>query len=322
MKRLPKLSAWLAIGLFIVSIPIAAFAHEVYVLNPDEFTRQWNTTSVQLLDVLQNPKDIMTCIVITLGILLLLTLTFFFLRSQRGKRFTAAFERYSKYGPLILRLVIGASFIFSAYYGSFLGPELSINSLPGAILIQTLMYTVGILFLWGLCIEIAALTGLLIITLGFAVYNIYLLTYISYVGVLLAFLCSKYEVPFVRVFYGIGLLFAAINIKLLHPAVALMVVEKYNLTQFHWLFPSDPLLVVLGAGLVEVALGLFIIFGFELRLVVLISLFYLTLSLLFFREALWPHLIMFGISFDLLVSKQHYSLDALLFPSLPKKKHP
>ena len=68
--------------------------------------------------------------------------------------------------------------------------------------------------------------------------------------------------------------------------------STYNLTQY---FPFDPLFIVLGAGIIEFLAGVFIIVGFEIRHTVLFLLFWLTLSLLFFQESVWPHLVLVGV---------------------------
>jgi uncharacterized membrane protein YphA (DoxX/SURF4 family) len=120
---------------------------------------------------------------------------------------------------------------------------------------------------------------------------------------------KQYESDIVRVFYGLALMYAAINVKFLHPILTISVIVQYNLTRFHLLFPHDPLFVVLGAALAEVAIGLFIMLGFQLRLTILVTLFYITLSLIFFRESVWPHLVLYGISLNLLITPQKLSLD-------------
>ncbi len=57
-----------------------------------------------------------------------------------------------------------------------------------------------------------------------------------------------------------------------------------------------------------------------MRLTILISLFYITLSLLFFRERVWPHLLLYGISFNLLVQPETFTIDHILFKK-HRKKH-
>ena len=48
--------------------------------------------------------------------------------------------------------------------------------------------------------------------------------------------------------------------------------------------------------LVEILIGICIIIGFELRLVAVVFLGFLTLSILFFGEVVWPHIILFGVN--------------------------
>ena len=188
----------------------------------------------------------------------------------------------------------------------------------------------------------AAAAGILIFIGSFFVYGPYVFTYLNYLGELVVLLLfgmrvfsvdrmlfgplrrfayfEKYETVIVRVMYGLALIYAGITVKLLHPDLTVTVVNTWHLTKFHWLFPSDPLLVTLGAGIVEMVIGLFIIFGFEMRLTVLISLFYITLSLLYFRELVWPHLLLYGISFNLMVQPEVFTLDHLLFKRHRKAK--
>ncbi|MGH7245319.1 MAG: hypothetical protein ACREGI_00105, partial [Candidatus Levyibacteriota bacterium] len=52
----------------------------------------------------------------------------------------------------------------------------------------------------------------------------------------------------------------------------------------------------------EISIGLFILLGFAMRFTVLISLFFITLSLLYFHELIWPHIMLYGISFSLLIN--------------------
>src|SRR5690348_15857009 len=101
-----------------------------------------------------------------------------------------------------------------------------------------------------------------------------------------------YEVELSRITYGVSVIYPAVTFKLLHPEVIIDIVNKYNLTQFHWLFPRDPLLVSLGSGLAQVVVGLCLILGFETRLNTLITFVLMSLSVIFFKEAVWPHYIL------------------------------
>lgn len=316
--------------------PAVAFAHEAYVLDHtffwNELSMPWNFES---LNALKNSEDVKVFIIIALCILAALSINFLFRRTYLGKKSSDVFEKFASYGPLFVRATIAVAFFFSAASMSFLGPELPLSSMPFAHLLQILLFVVSGCIALGLFTEIAAAVALIIFCIGFFVFGTYLFTYLNYLGEIIvlalfgmrkwsldAFLfgvktrfpkIQKYETTIVRVCYGLALSFAAVTVKFLHPALTIQVINQWNLTQFHWLFPSDPLLVALGAGLSELVIGVFIIFGFEMRLTVLISLFYITLSLLFFRELVWPHLMLYGISFNLLVQPEIFTLDHVFF---------
>jgi uncharacterized membrane protein YphA (DoxX/SURF4 family) len=201
------------------------------------------------------------------------------------------------------------------------------------------------MLLFGFLIELAVALGLFIIIIGFFYFGIYLFTYLSFMGVLLSYLLfgarhwscdlllfgpvkgirakwKPYKSTVVRVFYGLGLIFTGFSVKFLHPDISLRVVNEWHLTQFHWLFPSDPLLLVLGAGIVEIVVGFFIVVGFEMRMTTLINLFYFTLSMCYFRELLWPHLLLYGIAIGLMVQPENFSLDHIFFKRSRKELHP
>lgn len=327
-------------------IPVAVSAHEAYVL-PSAFF--WNTLAQPInamaFSALNNPDNLRITLEVVGGTLIALLLNFLFRRTNAGRTLHAFFERGKWLGPHFVRIAIAAAFFFSAQSNAFLGPELTLNSLPLAAVLRVLLYIVSFLILAGLFTEIAAFIALIIFTIGFVVFGTYTITYLNYLGEIVALLLfglrnfsidgllfgpltgvrkkwEKYGPVIVRICYGLALAWAAVTVKLLHPELTLQVATHWNLMQFSWLFPPDPLLITLGAGLAELAIGLFIAFGFQLRLTVLVSLFYITLSLLFFRELVWPHVMLYGISLNLLVQPETFTLDSILFNSrrAPKRK--
>ena len=327
---------------FFLSYNIAS-AHEAYVLPYDTF---WNGMkqpfSAHAFDALKSPQNIHITIEIVLSVFVLLGLNFIFRLSNAGQKFQAFFERFSKFGPHFVRISIAASLFFSAMSNTFLGPELHGSLFSYPHLLQIALFALSIMIAFGFLTELAALAGICIFLSSLSVFGPYMFTYLNYLGefvVLFLFgmrvfsldayifgplrrfrTFEKYETLMVRIFYGLALIYAAITVKLLHPELTVTVVNTWHLTQFHWLFPSDPLLVTFGAGIVETVIGLFIIFGFEMRLTVLISLFYITLSLLYFRELVWPHFLLYGISFNLLVQPETFTLDHLLLKKYSKTK--
>jgi hypothetical protein len=327
---------------FFFSANIAS-AHEAYVLPYNTF---WDGLkqpySAHAFDALRSGGNIHTTVIIGISVIILLGLNFFIRRTNSGQRAHAFLEKYSRFGVHFVRITIAIALFFSASSNSFLGPELHISLFRYPHIVQIALYCVSIMIAFGFLTELAAFIGVVIFIWGLFVFGPYILTYLNYMGELIVLLLfgmrvfsldkyifgplrrfqffEKYETVIVRVLYGLALIYAAITVKLLHPDLTVNVVNTWNLTQFHWLFPSDPLLVTLGAGLVESIIGLFIIFGFEMRLMVLISLFYITLSLMYFRELVWPHLLLYGISFNLLVQPETFTIDHILFKHHRKEK--
>lgn len=312
------------------------FAHEAYVLPHNSFWDELTGPfSTHAFDALKNPDNIWLTLVIVLSVLLVLGLNFIFRMSTFGQKVYSFPERFAHLGPHFVRIAIAAAFIFSAFSYSFLGPELHIGLFPYPHIVQVTLFMMGVMIAFGFLTELAALAGLVLFVGSFFIFGSYVFTYLNYFGELLVLLLfgmrvlsvdkylfgplrrfqifEKYETVIVRVAYGLALIYAAVTVKLLHPDLTISVVETWNLTQFHWLFPSDPLLITFGAGIVEMVIGLFIIFGFEMRLVVLVTLFYITLSLLYFRELVWPHLMLYGVSFSLLVQPEVLTLDHFFF---------
>jgi hypothetical protein len=315
--------------------PLLAFAHEAYVLPYDTF---WNGLrqpfSAHAFDALNNPGNLRVTAIIVIAVLAGLALNFWFRTTAWAQRAAGRLEGFARFGPHFVRFAIAAAFLFSALSGTFLGPELNGNLLPLPAASRIALFAIAAMIATGTLVELAAFAGIVIFAAGFFAFGPYMLTYFNYLGELVVLLLfgmrimsvdrhlfgplrrfqsfEKYETLIVRIFYGFALIYAAVTVKLLHPALTVSVVTAWHLNQYHWLFPSDPLLVTFGAGIVEMVIGLFIIFGFEMRLTILVSLFYITMSLLYFRELVWPHLLLYGISFNLLVQPQTFTLDHFL----------
>ncbi len=314
-------------------LPIFAFAHEVYVLPKEEVANAMSKTDYNVFSALQNPENIRQMIGITIAVSIAFFLNFLFRHSTWGDKNRRMWEKLSFLAPHCVRIAVAVALFYSAYSWSFFGPELSLHDFPHAEILRAIMFVLSGMFFFGFLAEVAGIVALIVFAYGLYVYHAYMLTYANYLGEFIVFALfglrsfsidkiwrgpgvkkfwEKHSGTIIRVFYGVSLAYAAIYVKFLHPQLTLDVVNYYHLTQFHLLFPSDPMLVVLGAGLAELSIAMFIIFGFEMRFTVLISLFYLTLSLLFFRESVWPHLMLYGISFSILFDKETFTIDNLV----------
>lgn len=323
-------------------LPVTVFAHEAYVMPAQDFWQEMEKPfNPHSIEALQNVNNQHITLAVVTGVLILLLLNFLFRRLKWGQVLTEKLESFSAYGPVFVRLAIAVSFFFSAKSFVFLGPELSLAQLPWSTILQWGLYLCSFLILLGIFTELAAIVALAIFSIGLFNFGPYVFTYLNYLGEIIVLMLfgtrhwsvdewllgpkkwfkkwKKYETTIIRICYGLALIYAGITVKFLHPDLTTQVATDWNLMQFNWLFPSDPLLITLGAGLAEIAVGLFILLGFELRLTVIISLFYMTLSLLFFRELVWPHLLLYGISLNLLVQPENFTLDHIFFRSKKRK---
>ncbi len=253
--------------------PTLVHAHEAYVLPADYF---WGEVESQgsgiSFDSLTNPNNLLIAIEIGIVVFVLLAVNFLIRQTTLGRRIHRAPQRLAWLGPLFVRFAIALALFFSALDWSFLGPELSLHAFPVASLLRTLLFASSIMIFLGLFTEIAAGIAIVIFSVGLVCFGTYLTGYLTYLGGLIVLVLfgmrtwslgrhilgpltrwirwERYGTTIVLMCFGLALIYAALSIKLLHPEISLKVVTEWNLTQFGWLFPSDPALVVLGAGLV------------------------------------------------------------------------
>jgi hypothetical protein len=111
--------------------------------------------------------------------------------------------------------------------------------------------------------------------------------------------------------FGISALYASWYAKLFHSNLALNTVTDYHLTKY---FHFSALFIVLGALIVESLIGFFFILGIEIRFTALFFLVFLTLSLFFFGEVVWPHLILIGVNIAFILhGYDKYSIEGRFF---------
>lgn len=331
--------AVLGVSLGAFALPLVARAHEAYVLSPTDFQKGMAAGGPDPFDAFKNPDNVRTMVLASIGVTIVLVLNILARQTKLGHKFHHWIEKLEPYGTVAMRVSIGLSLFAGALTWNFLGPELTLHDLPmSAVLRWALFVSSGLIFA-GLLTEVAAAAALIVFCVAFFKYGMYLATYLNYLGELAALLLfgphrfsldklvfkarkhlpslKKYEMSIVRISYGLGLIYAGITVKLLHPLITVLVVDQYDLTRFSHMFPKDPMMVVLGGGLGEIAVGLFILFGFQMRLAILVSLYYVTMSLIFFRELVWPHLLLYGISLYLLVVPEKMTIDDLIDHKLP-----
>jgi uncharacterized membrane protein YphA (DoxX/SURF4 family) len=312
-------------------------AHEVYVLDRETIAQAMLTPS---------PNPFMAYIgneyVFYLSgfIALVVVLTVFAATLFRAfeKRADPVLYALKKYALPVARITVGLCFVAFALSGNLYGSEVFLSDAFGDTtwIMQALLLVLGIGATVGIYTRAIGVGMLLVYATALLVYGTYILTYTDFLGaaLLLSILGGGlYSVdsllntreglsrlthalqplafPLLRICFGFGVVYASVYAKFLHSELALAVVNVHDLTRF---FPFDPLFVVLGALIIEFIAGLMVMFGVALRWALIFLAFWLTLSLVYFQELIWPHGILFGLAVALLLhGYDRYSLEGYFF---------
>jgi uncharacterized membrane protein YphA (DoxX/SURF4 family) len=319
-----------------------AFAHEVYVLSPALVAYDVSHPSPNPLSLITNPADrgeFLACTI--LGVILVAGIFLISISRWVEGKLDPTLMKIKRFAPIIARWALGLSLVAAGYYNALFGPELPLASIFGhyAVVARIILYVIGTLVLLGLFVRESAFVALAIFIVAIFVYKTYMLTYVNYIGEIIANLIlggglwsldryfdkatiannfsvwkqklEPYAFPALRVLFGVSALYASWYAKLFHSELALDTVNQYHLTNyFH--FPA--LFVVLGALIIESIIGFFFILGIEIRFTALFFLFFLTLSLFFFGEVVWPHIILIGVNIAFIFhGYDSYSLEGRFF---------
>ena len=313
-----KFLAPAASALALLAAPILAFAHEVYVLSPQQIKDAIAEPSVSPLVVIQQNLGQFG---VWTFISVILVLVIFFISVSRilEKWLDPFFARTKHWAPIISRVTVGLSFLAAAYYQASYGPELPLVATYGAYtpIVTGILVVIGLCMIVGIYERTAAIIALIMYCIAVDRRGYYMLTYTNYLGEFIALLIlgsvaakgvggriaralKPYSFTILRVLFGSALIYTSWYAKLLYSNLALMTVNYtdpakgiiYPLT--HYLHFSPPFLV-LGAACVEIVIGLFFILGIEIRFTAVFLIFWLTLSLIHFGEIVWPHIILIGI---------------------------
>lgn len=336
------------IGLiFSLSIKTNSLAHEQYVLTQEQLDKGFLNNSYNVVDSLRSPENLLIGSIVLIGFAVILTLNFFFQYSKAGKIIDNKLKKLEMLGHFLIRISLAISLLASAFYNSYLGPEIPIISLKFPALTVPALYIIGMLLLLGLFTRLASFIGILILIAATIYYGDYMVTYFNYFGEYLALLFfgsyylsldnkffgipkiiqrfKNWELLLIRVAFGITLLYPAITITLLHPAVFIEIYSKYELGKIWWLFSPDALFASLGIGLLQFFVGLMVITGFQTRLASLVTFFLYLGSILFFKEVVWPHMVLLALALYFVINDGgNYTINRLIekryFMKKSKKK--
>ena len=322
--------------------PPVASAHEVYVL-PEEVVNQaisapafsqWN------IILLNTDQFFGWGFIGALAVLLVFLIS---ISSSLENFFDPILAKLPPYAPLISRVTVGLALLAGSYYGALFGPELPLIETFGSATdaVRVALAIIGVMIILGFYTRTAALAMLIIFGIEVVMQKTYMLTYLNYAGEMLLLLIlgahvlavhnhesdllhaperllqikenlKPYAFLILRIAFGTSLIYASLYAKVIHNQLALNVAYTYpDIVHF---FGFEPHFLVLGAAIIEILIGAFFILGIEIRFTSLFLLFWLSLSLWYFGEAVWPHLILIGIPIAFMFyGYDQYSLEGRLF---------
>lgn len=318
------------------------FAHEVYVLNEETIKHDQLNNTVNIWHAISGSKNMALFVFFAVLIGGLFAFALYLKSKSFFKRIGQQIDKATIFAPDIIRIAFGASLLFSVSHGSLYGPELPLHDFVGGKVIQALLWVCGTALIIGLWSRVWAALMALVWLYALCVEGIYILTYINYLGEALAIILlplqrmsvdylitgkqkatklmarAEYSMPIARLLFGFSLLYTAVSIKFMDTALSLDVVNQYDLTRF---FPFDPLFVVFGAAMIEATVALLYMAGLLQRFTTVIFLIFMTLSLLFFKESVWPHYLLIALGIGIFLHKPDmWALDGRLFKTNLSKK--
>lgn len=294
-----------------------ASAHEVYVLDQKEINVAQQAPTPDFISTIRDQFGLF----VTWGLKILVLLIAAFLISFNKfvrKLFAPYLIWLKKYAPHVSQFVLGIAIAAAGYFRALFGIEIPFSEMFGKYdhFIAIIFVILGLMLMIGLLPRISGLFLSVIFILSAYHLGFYMLTYLLYFGEALTIVIfggaysihnrhflshhiskklhetqHNYKFLIIRITFGISLIYASLYSKLIHGALALETVTKFHLTNY---FHFTPLFLVLGAMIVEVLLGLAFASGFLVRFASIFFLTMLTMSLIFFGETVWPHIILIG----------------------------
>lgn len=318
MNIFQSISIWMKESLTFGQSAIASKAREAFAASPDEVSGGFREPHPQFtLTIQENLTEFLFWSFTTITIITIVLLVSIVRKFETW--LDPILHKIKKFAPFIMQITLGAALIFSAFYSSLFGVELPLSLAFGSYagVVQIGMIIGGAMLLAGIFPRVVGLFVMLLFILLMLEHGQYMVNYATHLGeATTIFLFGgtyqimksnfhplpelrrsmelhlhKYKFLILRIFFGASLIYASIYTKYLHGSLALETVVQYNLTEY---FPFDPTFLVLGALIIEILLGLFFMIGFEIRFAAVAYMIFLVLSIIFFQEAVWPHIILIG----------------------------
>jgi uncharacterized membrane protein YphA (DoxX/SURF4 family) len=286
----------------------SAVAHVGYVIEKEKFDIAKGSDASFLKQAMFNSENIKLAVIVILSFFLLYYLVHKI--EFTHKIITKAKDKLNSYKdliPWIARICLGIALMGASTAGVLISPVMANDFGLG-----WLELLLGFFLLLGAFITPVVVVSIALFFVGLNS-NFYLLGNLEFPALLFILLILgngrpgfddvfgikilqieklKKFVPLIaRLGIGIAMLFLAIYEKLLNPHLSELVVQKYNLTELIHVSPS---MWVLGAGIVELLIGVFLIIGFKTRLTSAIAFLVLILTFFGLQEEVFSHITLFG----------------------------
>lgn len=314
------------ISAFLSLFSTKAYAHVGYVVGQQDFTQNLGHDTEYFFSPLSNKNDLLMIFCTLLGVFVLYFLAWK-IKPIRNRiiALRARLDTYDEYLPWILRLSLGIALIGASVAHVFISPVLHVGAFAGIELI------VGFTLLAGFLVVPSALIALILYGIALS-QSFYIAGNLELAAALLALLIlgsarpgiddllgvphikterfKKYVPLLLRLGIGGALVFLSLYEKVLNPHVSDLVVVKYGLNN---ILPVGAAMWVFAVGMIELAVGIFILIGFQTRLVTAIAFVVLMTTFFFFKEEVYSHVTLFGVLSALFITGGgKWSLDYLL----------
>lgn len=301
------------------------FAHVGYVVGQHDFETHLGGDPTYFFSPLKDRTDILLIAATLLGVFILYFLCWKIKWIRvRIIALRARLDTYHEFVPWILRLSVGIAFIGASAAHVLISPTLPHLGLAGVELI------VGFALLSGAGLVPAAILGLILFITAVA-QKPYIFGNAELAASLIALLIlgkarpglddllgvpefkfeklKKYVPTILRFGIGGALVFLSLYEKVLNPHLSELVVQKFALDS---IIPVGAAMWVFAVGMIELGVGLFILLGFQTRLVSAIAFLVLIVTFFFFKEEVYSHVTLFGVLSALFITGAGpLSIDAL-----------
>jgi uncharacterized membrane protein YphA (DoxX/SURF4 family) len=303
-----------------------AYAHVGYVVGQQDFAQNLGRDTGYFFSPLSNKNDLLMIFFTLVGVFVLYFLAWK-IKPIRNRiiALRARLDTYEEYVPWILRLSLGIALIGASVAHVLISPVLQVGAFAGIELI------VGFALLAGFLVVPSAIVALILYVVALS-QSFYIVGNLELASALISLLIlgsmrpglddlfgvphiktdrfKKYAPLLLRLGIGGALVFLSLYEKVLNPHVSDLVLDKYGLNN---IIPVGAAMWVFAVGMIELAVGLLILIGFQTRLVTAVAFVVLMTTFFFFKEEVYSHVTLFGVLSALFITGAGpWSLDGLL----------